>query len=101
MNSPTLTTTRSRNGTLDAQIAGADIEPVAAPILLDFKSPTTATHGPNQPEGTPIGALSAGWWLPDNQSPAESGLSARTASSPSRASGRAADPTRRAAITRF
>ncbi len=55
---PGLTTTRSRNGTLDAQIAGADIEPVAAPVLLDFKSPTTATHGPNQPEGTPLGASS-------------------------------------------
>jgi len=35
-----------------------DIEPVAALILLDFKSPTTATHRPNQPEGTPIGARS-------------------------------------------
>ncbi len=56
MNSPGLTTTRSRNGTFDAQIVGADIEPVAAPILLDVKSPTTATHEPNQPEGSPIGA---------------------------------------------
>ncbi len=35
-----------------------DFEPVAAPALLDFKSPTTATHRPNQPEGTPIGARS-------------------------------------------
>ncbi len=51
-----LTTTRSRDGTLDAQIAGADIEPVAAPVLLDLKSPPTATDGPNQPAGTPAGA---------------------------------------------
>ena len=58
MNSPGLTTTRSRNGTLHAQIAGTDIEPVAAPVLLDFKSPTTATHGPNQPAGSPIDARS-------------------------------------------
>ena len=41
-----------KNGTLDAQIAGTDIEPVAAPVLLDFMSRTTATHRPNQPEAT-------------------------------------------------
>jgi len=32
-----LTTTRSRNGTLDAQIGGVDIEPVAEPVLDPHK----------------------------------------------------------------
>jgi len=37
------TTPRSRNGTLDAQIAGADIEPVAAPAPSStFKSPMSS-----------------------------------------------------------
>ena len=58
-----LTTTRSRNGTLDAQIGCTDIEPVAA-VLVDFKSPTTATHRPNQPAGQPIGARSYGAAMP-------------------------------------
>ena len=53
MNSPGLTTPRSRNGTGDTQIAAADIEPVAAPGPIDFESTTDALTADMSPPASP------------------------------------------------
>ncbi len=53
MNSPGITTPRSRNGTGDTQIAAADIAPVAAPVPLDFESTTDALTADMSPPPNP------------------------------------------------
>jgi len=50
---PGLTTPRSRNGTGDTQIAAADIEPVAAPVAIDFESTTDALTADMSPPASP------------------------------------------------